>query len=85
MTGTIQTETQTNITSVGTLSSLAVSGNQTVGEIFAVTSSQQQVIQQLVQVLSAMRNVFIHSSAPQVVLITVGDIWITYHSTLYNE
>ena len=50
LTGTIQTAAQTNITSVGTLSSLAVSGNQTVGGTLGVTL-QQQVIQQLVQVL----------------------------------
>ena len=52
VTGTIQTAIQTNITSVGTLSSLAVSGNQTVGGTLGVTGDlQQQVIQQLVQVL----------------------------------
>ena len=42
LTGTIQTADQTNITSVGTLSSLAVSGHQHL--------QQQQVILQLVQV-----------------------------------
>ena len=39
LTGTIQTAAQTNITSVGTLSSLAVSGNQTVGGTLGVTGS----------------------------------------------
>ena len=38
LTGTLATAAQTNITSVGTLSSLAVSGNATVGSVLAVNS-----------------------------------------------
>ena len=66
LTGTIQTAAQTNITSVGTLSSLAVSGAATTSYTTIGASAK------------AFRNTFIHSSAPSSSDGAVGDIWITY-------
>ena len=66
VTGTIQTAAQTNITSVGTLSSLAVSGAATTSYTTIGASAK------------AFRNTFIHSSAPGSSDGAVGDIWITY-------
>ena len=78
LTGTIQTAAQTNITSVGTLSSLAVSGNQTVGGTLGVTGAATTSYTTIGASAKAMRNVFIHSSAPGGSDGAVGDIWITY-------
>ena len=78
VTGTIQTAAQTNITSVGTLSSLAVSGNQTVGGTLGVTGAATTSYTTIGASAKAMRNVFIHSSAPSGSDGAVGDIWITY-------
>ena len=78
LTGTIQTAAQTNITSVGTLSSLAVSGNQTVGGTLGVTGAATTSYTTIGASAKAMRNVFIHSSAPGSSDGAVGDIWITY-------
>ena len=78
VTGTIQTAAQTNITSVGTLSSLAVSGNQTVGGTLGVTGAATTSYTTIGASAKAMRNVFIHSSGPQGSDGAVGDIWITY-------
>ena len=72
LTGTIQTAAQTNITSVGTLSSLAVSGTSSFTG--AATTSYTTIGASA----KAMRNVFIHSSAPGGSDGAVGDIWITY-------
>ena len=72
VTGTIQTAAQTNITSVGTLSSLAVSGTSSFTG--AATTSYTTIGASA----KAMRNVFIHSSAPGGSDGAVGDIWITY-------
>ena len=66
VTGTIQTAAQTNITSVGTLSALAVSGAATTSYTTIGSSAK------------AMRNVFIHSAGPGGSDGAVGDIWITY-------
>ena len=78
LTGTIQTAAQTNITSVGTLSSLAVSGNQTIGGTLGVTGAATTSYTTIGASAKAMRNVFIHSSAPGGSDGAVGDIWITY-------
>ena len=72
LTGTIQTAAQTNITSVGTLSSLAVSGTS------AFTGAATTSYTTIGASAKAMRNVFIHSSAPGSSDGAVGDIWITY-------
>ena len=72
VTGTIQTAAQTNITSVGTLSSLAVSGTS------AFTGAATTSYTTIGASAKAMRNVFIHSSAPGNSDGAVGDIWITY-------
>ena len=72
VTGTIQTAAQTNITSVGTLSSLAVSGTS------AFTGAATTSYTTIGASAKAMRNVFIHSSAPGSSDGAVGDIWITY-------
>jgi len=72
VTGTIQTAAQTNITSVGTLSSLAVSGTS------AFTGAATTSYTTIGASAKAMRNVFIHSSAPGGSDGAVGDIWITY-------
>ena len=72
VTGTIQTAAQTNITSVGTLSSLAVSGTS------AFTGAATTSYTTIGASAKAMRNVFIHSSAPSGSDGAVGDIWITY-------
>ena len=57
---------QTAITSVGTLTGLSVSGAATTSYTTIGSSAK------------AMRNVFIHSGAPQGSDGAVGDIWITY-------
>ena len=80
-TGTAATVTgaaQTNITSVGTLSGLAVSGNQTVGGTLGVTGAATTSYTTIGSSAKAFRNTFIHSSAPQNTDGAVGDIWITY-------
>ena len=71
VTGTIQTAAQTNITSVGTLSSLAVSGTS------AFTGAATTSYTTFGASAKAMRNVFIHSSAQGSSDGAVGDIWIT--------
>ena len=72
LTGTIQTAAQTNITSVGTLSSLAVSGTS------AFTGAATTSYTTIGASAKAFRNTFIHSSAPGSSDGAVGDIWITY-------
>ena len=72
VTGTIQTAAQTNITSVGTLSSLAVSGTS------AFTGAATTSYTTIGASAKAFRNTFIHSSAPGSSDGAVGDIWITY-------
>ena len=63
---TVTGAAQTAITSVGTLTGLSVSGAATTSYTTIGSSAK------------AMRNVFIHSSAPQGTDGDVGDIWITY-------
>ena len=58
LTGTLQTATQGNVTSLGTLSSLAVSGTS------AFTGSATTSYTTIGASAKAMRNIFIHSSAP---------------------
>ena len=67
----VNTTTQT-ITSVGTLSSLAVSGTS------AFTGAATTSYTTIGASAKAMRNIFIHSSAPGGSDGAVGDIWITY-------
>ena len=69
---------QSAITSVGTLSSLAVSGNQTVGGTLGVTGAATTSYTTIGASAKAFRNTFIHSSAPSGSDGAVGDIWITY-------
>ena len=75
---TVTGAAQSAITSVGTLSSLAVSGNQTVGGTLGVTGAATTSYTTIGASAKAMRNVFIHSSAPGGSDGAVGDIWITY-------
>ena len=75
---TVTGAAQTAITSVGTLSGLAVSGNQTVGGTLGVTGAATTSYTTIGASAKAMRNVFIHSSAPGGSDGAVGDIWITY-------
>ena len=70
--GTLTTAAQPNITSVGTLSSLAVSGTS------SFTGAATTGYTTIGASAKAMRNVFIHSSAPSGSDGAVGDIWITY-------
>ena len=75
---TVTGAAQTAITSVGTLTGLAVSGNQTVGGTLGVTGAATTSYTTIGASAKAMRNVFIHSSAPGGSDGAVGDIWITY-------
>jgi hypothetical protein len=75
---TVTGAAQTAITSVGTLSSLAVSGNQTVGGTLGVTGAATTSYTTIGASAKAFRNTFIHSSAPGGSDGAVGDIWITY-------
>ena len=75
---TVTGAAQTAITSVGTLSGLAVSGNQTVGGTLGVTGAATTSYTTIGSSAKAFRNTFIHSSAPQNSDGAVGDIWITY-------
>ena len=75
---TVTSAAQTAITSVGTLTGLAVSGNQTVGGTLGVTGAATTSYTTIGASAKAMRNVFIHSSAPGGSDGAVGDIWITY-------
>ena len=75
---TVTSAAQTAITSVGTLTGLAVSGNQTVGGTLGVTGAATTSYTTIGSSAKAMRNVFIHSSAPGGSDGAVGDIWITY-------
>ena len=75
---TVTGAAQSAITSVGTLSSLAVSGNQTIGGTLGVTGAATTSYTTIGASAKAMRNVFIHSSAPGGSDGAVGDIWITY-------
>ena len=75
---TVTGAAQTAITSVGTLSSLAVSGNQTVGGTLGVTGAATTSYTTIGASAKAFRNTFIHSSAPSGSDGAVGDIWITY-------
>ena len=75
---TVTGAAQTAITSVGTLSGLAVSGNQTVGGTLGVTGAATTSYTTIGSSAKAFRNTFIHSSAPQNTDGAVGDIWITY-------
>ena len=72
LTGTLQTAAQGNVTSLGTLSSLAVSGTS------AFTGAATTSYTTIGASAKAMRNIFIHSSAPGGSDGAVGDIWITY-------
>ena len=63
---TVTGAAQTAITSVGTLTGLAVSGAATTSYTTIGASAK------------AMRNVFIHSAGPGGSDGAVGDIWITY-------
>ena len=63
---TVTGAAQTAITSVGTLTGLAVSGAATTSYTTIGASAK------------AFRNTFIHSSAPGGSDGAVGDIWITY-------
>ena len=85
LTGTLQTAAQGNVTSLGTLSSLAVSGNQTIGGTLGVTGAATTSYTTIGASAKAMRNVFIHSSAPGGSDGAVGDIWITYSSVSYTH
>ena len=75
---TVTGAAQSAITSVGTLSSLAVSGNQTVGGTLGVTGAATTSYTTIGASAKAFRNTFIHSSAPSGSDGAVGDIWITY-------
>ena len=75
---TVTGAAQTAITSVGTLSGLAVSGNQTVGGTLGVTGAATTSYTTIGSSAKAFRNTFIHSAAPQSSDGAVGDIWITY-------
>ena len=75
---TVTGAAQTAITSVGTLSGLAVSGNQTVGGTLGVTGAATTSYTTIGASAKAFRNTFIHSSAPSGSDGAVGDIWITY-------
>ena len=75
---TVTGAAQTAITSVGTLTGLAVSGNQTIGGTLGVTGAATTSYTTIGASAKAMRNVFIHSSAPGGSDGAVGDIWITY-------
>ena len=75
---TVTGAAQTAITSVGTLTGLAVSGNQTVGGTLGVTGAATTSYTTIGSSAKAFRNTFIHSSAPQNSDGAVGDIWITY-------
>ena len=75
---TVTGAAQTAITSVGTLTGLAVSGNQTVGGTLGVTGAATTSYTTIGASAKAFRNTFIHSSAPGGSDGAVGDIWITY-------
>ena len=75
---TVTGAAQTAITSVGTLTGLAVSGNQTVGGTLGVTGAATTSYTTIGSSAKAFRNTFIHSAAPQSSDGAVGDIWITY-------
>ena len=75
---TVTGAAQTAITSVGTLTGLAVSGNQTVGGTLGVTGAATTSYTTIGASAKAFRNTFIHTSAPGGSDGAVGDIWITY-------
>jgi len=75
---TVTGAAQTAITSVGTLTGLAVSGNQTVGGTLGVTGAATTSYTTIGASAKAFRNTFIHSAGPGGSDGAVGDIWITY-------